>query len=81
MYPDKLPPAPASTYRINQSGVSMTVTDFITGTGALLLLAGLYLWLGLAALLIATGLILILVGVRLAQLEQPEDEPNEDTTS
>lgn len=45
------------------------MTDLITLTGVACLLAGLYLWLGPAASLIALGTMLIYTGARMAQQE------------
>ena len=57
------------------------LTDLTTIAGVACLLAGLYLWLGPPAPLLAGGVILIYAGAMLARQEDIEHEPNETTNT
>lgn len=52
----------------------MSIDDLLALAGLLSILAGVYLWLGLAAVLILFGIVLVLVAWRIPVKAKREDE-------
>lgn len=57
------------------------IADLLYLTGLAAILAGIYLWLGLPAALIALGVILIYTAVRIEQTTGGDNEPAETDDS
>jgi len=56
---------------------SMSIDDVIALIGLIILLTGIYLWLGLAATLIILGLVMIYIGLRVETPQKVgENEPD-----
>ncbi len=58
----------------------MSIDDIVALLGLLILLTGIYLWLGLAATLIILGAVLIFIGMRL-EIPQRINENESDKTN
>jgi hypothetical protein len=52
------------------------MNDILAGIGVVLFLAGVYLWLGLAATLMITGALLIYAGIVLPDKDEPDQTTN-----
>jgi hypothetical protein len=60
----------------------MSIDDGIALTGLLILLSGIFLWLGLAATLIVLGLVMIYIGMRVEFPQRvKQNEPDKTINS